>query len=144
MARGTLRNGVVWHTGAASGVAALDQMLDGSGGNALHAALALCDRVSLYGAGLYSAGDADHKVYAHSYDTKGVPRCITGDPPYRFSTVQRRRNAEAWLSARVHSQLMLSLLHAMGIVRWVHADARAAAGREERARAWDTLPASCE
>ena len=100
-----LRNGVLWYTGVRSGVKSLDQMLEGSGGNALMAAVSLCDSVDLYGIGLYSASPQADKVYVHAYD-HGVGRCIVepSGAQYRFSSYNRRKNAEAWLTDRVMSR----------------------------------------
>ena len=48
---------LLWFAGTESdGEATVDRMRDGSGGQALHAALALCDRVDVYGMGLLGLG----------------------------------------------------------------------------------------
>ena len=49
--------------------------LRGSGGNALHTALALCQSIDVYGAGLFSDRVGDDLIYAHYYDHEGVAQC---------------------------------------------------------------------
>ena len=48
----------------------MDGMLHNTGGNTLLAAIHLCDRVDVYGAGLFSRGPASPKMYVHNYDPK--------------------------------------------------------------------------
>ena len=47
-----------------------ENFLSNSGGNALHAALAMCDRVDVFGVGLFSEGADGDKLYAHAYDDR--------------------------------------------------------------------------
>eukprot|EP00966_Prymnesium_polylepis_P309240 7146218-Prymnesium_polylepis.1 len=124
---------------ADSGIRTLDAMLAGSGGNALHAALSLCRRVNVFGAGLYTTALGASKVYTHLYDW-GAGRCMEPsiypavaakarqcDERARSSAGERRTRApgafcasrESWARARVRTELLLHLLHALEIVRWM-------------------------
>ena len=94
-------------------------MLDGSGGNALQAAVTMCEQVSVYGAGLLSAGPGADKIYAHAYDSH-VGQCLdTGALSYRFSRYEGYGQYRKWLAARVEAELLLHMLHAVGAIRWV-------------------------
>ena len=138
---------------ADSGVRTLESMLGGSGGNALHAAISLCDRVDVYGAGLYSTAVGAPKVYVHLYDW-GAGACIEpelypavaakarqcetrpllrgaadGATASRDARHQRQHQGkypgtfcasrESWARARVRTELLLHVLHALEVVRWV-------------------------
>ena len=107
-----------------------DSFLSSSGGNALYAALAVCDRVNVYGAGLFSEeGASGDKLYAHSYDDR-VGRCAT---PTRGLEILRMaqaapgvnekinglRYAPRWLRARIQDELLLHVMHAFDIIRWI-------------------------
>merc|ERR1712046_121701 len=61
--------------GVGSGIKAVDDMRLGSGGNALHAAIGMCEQVNVYGAGLLSDGPSGDKIYAHAYDVS-VGLCL--------------------------------------------------------------------
>ena len=104
----------------------LDGMRQSSGGSALHAAIALCRApVDVFGVGLFSAeGVAGDKVYTHSYDA-GVGRCVGVGRAARFANVsverfERRRWASksSWREQRVRSEMMMHILHNLGVVRW--------------------------
>ena len=107
-----------------------DSFLSNSGGNALYAALAVCDRVNVFGAGLFSEeGASGDKLYAHSYDDR-VGRCAT---PARGLEILRmaqaapgvnekingHRFAPRWLRSRIQDELLLHVMHAFDIVRWI-------------------------
>ena len=105
--------------GMDSGDDGVDAMLAGSGGNALHAALALCDRVDLYGAGLFSSGVTGDKIYAHAYDER-VGMCLEpGSRVYEFGNVKGLAGFFNWRRDRIRTEILLHVLHALGIVRWV-------------------------
>jgi hypothetical protein len=105
--------------GVASGDDSIDAMLAGSGGNALHAALALCERVDVYGLGLYSGGAHEDKVYAHAYDER-VGQCLQpGSRVYEFGNAKGLGGFFAWRRDRVRTEILMHVLHALGIVRWV-------------------------
>jgi hypothetical protein len=57
---------VLMLAGPRSGEDQIDTLLQGSGGNALLSALALCDQVRLYGMGLHSTDVHSDKVYMHA------------------------------------------------------------------------------
>ena len=91
----------------------------GSGGNALHTALSLCERVDVYGTGLFAAGATADKVYAHAYDER-VGLCLEpGSRVYEFSNTKGLNGFFKWRRDRVRGELMMHLMHAVGIVRWV-------------------------
>mmetsp|Transcript_38488 Transcript_38488/g.87453 ORF Transcript_38488/g.87453 Transcript_38488/m.87453 type:complete len:520 (-) Transcript_38488:135-1694(-) len=104
--------------GLASGIKAIDDMLDGSGGNAVQAAITMCEHVDVYGAGLLSAGPASDKIYAHAYDNS-VGECLqTGPLRYRFSKYEGYGQYRSWLAARIESEMVLHVLHAVGAIHW--------------------------
>ena len=74
---GHITNGSLFFAGLPSQVRTLDAQLEGSGANALHAAIALCDEVDVYGMGLYSHGVGADKLYVHGSDA-GVGQCAGG------------------------------------------------------------------
>jgi hypothetical protein len=96
----------------------------------MHAAIALCRRpVAVYGAGLLShrspaQGAGADKVYSHVYD-EGAGRCVNLSRAARFlgprKDVRRMRWVEKtkWRRQRVQGELLLHLLHALGMIRWV-------------------------
>ena len=96
-----------------------------SGGNALLAALALCDRVRLYGAGLYSTSPTGDKRYLHYYD-EGVGHCNAEErgsqaAAGRYSRMYRwktRNIVRIWRADRLRHELFLHLLSAVGMVEW--------------------------
>ena len=94
-------------------------MLAGSGGNALHAALALCETVDVYGTGLYSAGVGEDKAYVHAYDAR-VGACLEpGSRVYEFGNTKGLGGFFAWRRDRVRSEMLMHVLHAIRAVRWV-------------------------
>ena len=97
----------------------LEAHLAGSGGNALHTALSLCERVDVYGTGLFAAGATADKVYAHAYDER-VGLCLEpGSRVYEFGNTKGLNGFFKWRRDRVRGELMMHLMHAVGIVRWV-------------------------
>jgi hypothetical protein len=92
-----------------------------SGGNALMAAVGLCQTVRLYGAGLYATSPKDDKRYLHFYDEAGIAQCggrnrsEAGGPRYRL---KMRKVSEAWRVDRLRHELFLHVLHALGVVQW--------------------------
>lgn len=135
--------GPLFFVGIPSGVVALDDQLDGSGANALHAAMALCDRVDLYGTGLYGRAPDGDKLYIHASDRDGVGQCaplpewcdhavdghlrghssVMSEPcgyPFRTSAgFNGRQLYKKWLQNRVHAELLTHIMAAMGMVRWM-------------------------
>ena len=112
-----------FHTGAESGDEAVDAMLAGSGGNALQAALSLCEQVDVYGAGLHSKGVGHDKIYAHAYD-EAVGRCMApmrgpGARPFRFGKVKGMLGLFGWRRDRVRTEMLMHVLHALGVIHWV-------------------------
>ena len=91
-------------------------------------AAALCRRpVDVYGAGLLSHGGArGDKVYEHAYDADGLGRCVSPKRAARYVgpnkdvTKMRWVKKTEWRKQRVKSELLLYLLHSLGIIRWVH------------------------
>ena len=134
----------LWFAGSASGDPMVDRMRESSGGQALLAALALCQTVDVYGTGLLRLGAelGDDVVYSHFYD-KRVGRCARAAMPIRptaspnlpsgsAGTTYARSAAAAkrmpgartwsrskWRRARVGTEVVMHLFHAFGIVRWV-------------------------
>ena len=105
--------------GVLSGDESIDRLLQGSGGNALQAALALCDRVDVYGAGLYAASPTHDKIYAHAYDER-VGLCLErGTRTYEFGNRRGLAGFFSWRRDRVRNEMLLHLLHTLGVVRWV-------------------------
>jgi hypothetical protein len=114
-----------------SSVPELEALVRSSGGNALASAIALCEQVELYGAGLHRGvsstgadGAADLK-YLHYYDQQ--PGKCHADGPF---TVQDAREHykdwtrvygifKTWRLDRLRGELMLHVLHALGVMRWV-------------------------
>ena len=118
--------------GLLRGVESHDPILDGmrqsSGGSALHAAVSLCRRApDVYASGLLAPdGAAGEKVYTHAYDAH-VGRCVSPERAAEFmkenvSDFERRRWATktSWRRQRIGSELMIHVLHALGVVRWRH------------------------
>ena len=101
-----------------SGVAAIDALLSGSGGSALHAAINLCESVTLYGAGLFAAHAQDDKVYVHAYD-EDVGKCVPSWRKHEFGSWRGLTNFFEWRRDRVASEILLHVLHALGVVNWV-------------------------
>ena len=97
---------------------AFENMMHSSGGNTLVAATALCDRVDVFGAGLFSAGPAEEKVYSHMYD-EYMPRCIV-DPRSRTAHRPMLTHSWAfkWLKQRLADELTMHILHAFDVIRW--------------------------
>ena len=105
--------------GASTGDAALENALRSSGGNALHGAVAMCDQVNLYGAGLFSEGVHEAKRYIHFYDLQpGVATC-TGSASAAPVSERARVREKRWVTDRLQTELLLHVLHAMGIINWV-------------------------
>ena len=105
--------------------AALQALERSSGGNALIAALALCKRVSLFGAGLYATGPTDDKRYVHYYDDNGVGQCANQSDPRIARYVERhlgrpgvQRLIKQWRRDRIQHELFLHVLHALGMIQW--------------------------
>ena len=100
----------------------LEALQHSSGGNALLAAVALCSRVRLYGAGLYAREPGAPKRYAHFYDESGVGECGGHKAPPSPELMQimhrRRRVTQAWLVDRIRGEIFLSLLHVLGVLQW--------------------------
>lgn len=123
--------------GAAMGDLALDSTMMSSGGNAIHGAVAMCEAVSLFAHGLYSEHVHAWKRYVHYYDASdGVPQCVSAarsraalgrnsQPPNRSLLTSRdellRQNqwVGRWIKDRVRTELLLHVLHALGVVDWV-------------------------
>ena len=76
-----------------------------------------CDRVDVYGAGLFSRGPDFPKVYVHSYDPY-VAAC-RGRKPLRFTP---HSYSLAWFKQRLADEMTLHVLHAFGVVRWQTAE----------------------
>ena len=106
--------------------------LANSGGNALYAALAMCNHVDVYGVGLFSAGASGDKLYAHAYDDR-VGKCAP--PPggrgldalrmkpapwdHRKQMINGLSYGPSWLRARIDRELLMHVFHAFDILRWV-------------------------
>jgi len=97
-----------------TGDPSLDSLAKGSGGNALQAALSLCTNVSLYGFGLHSNGPTEAKRYMHSYDPPG----LCDREPFTYSHEGTAGIFRAWRTDRVRNELLLHILHALGVLRW--------------------------
>ena len=99
------------------------EFLSNSGGNALYAALAMCDRVDLYGVGLFSKGASGDKVYVHSYD-KHAATCASPGKGLKALEIQGGfinglSYTPKWLRARVRNELFMHVLHAFDLLRWI-------------------------
>jgi len=111
---------LAWFAGHDAADFHVNGLRDSSGGNALLAAISLCDTVSLYGAGLLSVGGAAaDKVYVHFFDD-AVGACLDeGNATLRGEADTRRFSRATWLKDRLRTEMLLHVLHAMGIIRWV-------------------------
>ena len=162
--------GPLFFSGVTSGVPSLDRQLEGSGANALHVAISLCESVDVYGIGLHGRGPANDKVYIHATDALGAGQCATNhfsttgsfcspplannrsgtrsrghtyareapqvapsvgqahggfDPrrsepcgfPFKRSASSRRLYRQ-WIHDRVHSELLMHVIAALGFVQW--------------------------
>jgi hypothetical protein len=112
---------------APSGDPVLDFLRHSSGGSALHTAIALCRQpVSVYGVGLFSAAGAlGDKLYAHAYDRRGVGTCVTLERAARAAGQteeaflrQRWMTKQRWRDQRLRGEMLMHLLHVLGIIRW--------------------------
>ena len=110
-----------WLRAVRTGNAAIDFALSGTGGNALQAALSMCDKVDIFGVGLRStssdrSADTD-KVYNHYYDP------VARDCARHVSARKHDRQASdahaRFYSDRLHTEVLMHVLHALGVVRWV-------------------------
>ena len=99
-------------------------MLESSGGNALHAAIAMCDRVSVYGTGMYSDSPSGNKMYVHASDKFGVAHCFSYTKSREGTGYRLRQGSRSaqlfrrWLTNRVRTEMALALLHTLGVVQW--------------------------
>ena len=93
-------------------------MMHSTGGNTLVAATALCDRVDVFGVGLFSTAPSSDKVYVHSYDG-AVSGCLV-DP--KSKTAKRPMLTHSWvfkwLKQRLADELTMHILNAYGVLRW--------------------------
>lgn len=97
----------------------LDFALRGTGGSALHLALGLCERVDVYGVGLFSTAPARDKTYGHYYDEGGVaPRCAAAEAARARGLRVRSPGAQRMGTDRLLAELHQHLLHALGMTRW--------------------------
>eukprot|EP00966_Prymnesium_polylepis_P043981 1019406-Prymnesium_polylepis.2 len=103
--------------GEKSGIRAVDDMLLGSGGNALHAAMGMCEHIDVYGAGLLSAGPTGDKIYAHAYDLS-VGFCLKSRLGYGFSKPVGYNEYRMWLSSRIEAEMVMHILHVVGAITW--------------------------
>ena len=96
----------------------------------LYAALAMCDRVDVYGVGLFSWGAGGDKLYAHAYDDhvgscamprNGLDALRVTPAPWndKVRLINGLSYAAKWLQARVDGELLMHVLHAVDVVRWV-------------------------
>ena len=119
---------MVWFAGHTSGDAHIDALRESSGGNALQAALGLCGRVDLYGAGLLAPrGVAGPKLYTHFFD-KEVGDCL--EPRTNESAALLHAEVDEVLARdptlrqrfrtdRVGTELLLHVMAAFGAIRWL-------------------------
>ena len=119
----------VWFGGDTSGEPILDAMHESSGGNALQAALALCQRVDVYGVGLLALrGISGPKTYSHYFD-KEVGDCLVPGSNESAATIRRhvarvksrnRRGALARMNqSKLAAELLWHILAAFGAIRWI-------------------------
>ena len=128
---------MLWFAGTDSeGEPTIDRMRDSSGGQALQAALALCDRVNVYGVGLLGVGGLGGELlYSHYFD-EAPGRCAS------FTTSKQQADSEGthedpggavaaaraakrfwswqdWKRDRVRTEVLFHVWHALGVIRWV-------------------------
>lgn len=116
---------LLFYRGAKSWDHALDSMRLSSGGCSLLAAVSLCsDPVDVYGVGLFAASPFGEKVYTHAYDDE-VGQCVAVAKAAQFTgkteemiTKMRWVSKTAWRNQRVRGELLMHVLHALGIVHW--------------------------
>jgi len=111
------------------GVAGAEALTRGSGGSTLLAALSACRHVTVYGSGLLRlpttrAGLPPQLVYSHFYD-ESVARCTTEREVLRFAQRQGlcskstcKAARAGWLHDRLSSELLLHVMHALGLITW--------------------------
>ena len=62
---------------------------------------------------------APSQVYAHAYDQR-VGQCLEpGSRVYEFGNAKGLGGFFAWRRDRVRTEILLHLLHALGIIEWV-------------------------
>ena len=98
---------LAWFSPTLTGDAVLDKVLAGSGGNALALAISECDSVDVFGVGLFSARIEDPKVYTHFYDDSVRMSCDRGVPKHTTLATDR-----------LQGELIMHLMHALGIITW--------------------------
>jgi hypothetical protein len=105
----------------------LNQMRESSGGSALQTAISLCEgTVDVYGMGLLSlSGASGDKIYTHSYDDDVAARCVhLHDAAEHLRKTPEKVNRmrwstkSKWKTQRIRSELLLHIMHVLGIVRW--------------------------
>ena len=125
MVRGGHR--VRWFVGTRSSDEALDNLLQSphdSDGEALQSALALCDSVAIYGFGRVLAVGAHDLIVGRAFEQR-VGRCPSNathleaeDAHGRERNGRSRGRAAAWRDKVVRRELLLHILHALGMVKW--------------------------
>jgi hypothetical protein len=108
-------------------VPAIEEMRQSSGGNALHAAIALCHQVSVYGVGLVAAdGVGGDATYTHFFDQEAGaclewPRSNWSREAVRklMSRPVVREVRQHWRRDRITTELLMHVFAALGIVRWI-------------------------
>ena len=120
---GLIRDGrrVRWFAGTRSGDATLDRLLQsrGSEGEALQSALSLCDTVDVYGFGRTLPIGAHGRVIGHAHEQR-VGQCLSNASGLgeEANSRLRARRAAAWRDDVVGYEILLHVLHALGIIRW--------------------------
>ena len=141
---------IVWFGGENSGLdASVAVLRASSGGQAVLSALALCDKVDIYGSGLLSLGGATgDKLYPHFYDERvglclPVPSANATARQQIMAASNRRWFSRAnWRRDRLRMEMLLHILHSLGILHWVQATRTAAPEPDTAAHDSTRLPAS--
>ena len=98
-------------------------MLESSGGNALQTALTMCDQVDVYGVGLLSKGPESEKAYTHYYDESVGHCCTDRKSAQRSSQLKLLKGSggwkRLWMAERIRSELLMNVLDAFGVMRWI-------------------------
>lgn len=103
------------------------RLRDSSGGQALLSAMALCQKVDVYGFGLLALGGlGGEKIYSHYFDA-AAGRCANISVVRAFKATERERcdakhrswSKREWRRDRVSLEILMHLFHAFGLVNWV-------------------------
>ena len=65
-----------------------------------------------------ACGRVSDKLYLHAYD-EAAGGCLRATAGYAFSRQSNFGEYRRWRSSRIHTELLLHVLHATGVVTWM-------------------------